>query len=156
MDKQKINLEENQLLTVYSDWENQKGVIGTVLLIKRLKKGLPFILKDTKTIKIPKKESFHGNDFFKWHEEEQVLGECNQYNYEKWLCKVIKSQNPSYEINGIYSFNIRYLEGVFEDSQIFSNSKKDDEEQDEDFYRKQWENKNLIDEFVKVNGEEIY
>ena len=47
------------------------------------------------------------------------------------------------------------LEGSFEDSQIFSNS-KDDDEDDENLYKEHWKNKNLIDEFVKFNGEEIY
>ena len=94
-------------------------------------------------------------DFFNWTDEEKNLGVCNQYNYEKWLCKIVKSNNPSYQNGSEYSFNIRYLEGSFEDSQIFSNS-KDDEDDDENTYKEQWKNKNLIDEFVKVNGEEIY
>lgn len=155
MDKSKNDFRANILVTVFSDWENQKGIIGTAMLVKRIKKGLPFILKDTQTVKVVKKESFHGTDFFNWTNEEKNLGECNQYNYEKWLCKMIKSTNPAYQVNELYTFNLRYLEGSFEDSQIFSNS-KDDEDDDENAYREQWKNKNLIDEFVKVDGEEIY
>lgn len=145
----------NDLVTVFSDWENQKEIIGTVLLIKRIKKGLPFILKDTQIVKVPKKQSFHGTDFFNWTEEEKTLSKCNQYNYEKWLCKVITSENEKYNVNEVYTFNLRYLEGFLEDSQIFSNC-KDDETDDENVYKEQWKNKNLIDEFIKVNGEEIY
>lgn len=151
----KTNFKTNNLVTIFSDWENQKGIIGTGLLVKRVKKGLPFILKDTQIIKVPKKETFHGTDFFKWSEEEKPLGICNQYNYERWVCKIIKSNNPKYNVNETYTFNFRYLEGSFEDSQIFSNVKDDDDE-DEESYKNQWKNKNLIDEFVKVNGEEIY
>lgn len=145
----------NTLVTIYSDWENQKDVIGTGLLVKKLKKGLPFILKDSQTVKTVKKESFHNTDFFNWTDEEKTLGECNQYNYEKWLCQIVHSSNLSYEIGKSYRFNLRYLEGSFEDSQIFSNSKNDDED-DENLYKEHWKNKNLIDEFVKFNGEEIY
>lgn len=145
----------NTLVTIYFDWENQKDVIGTGLLVKKLKKGLPFILKDSQTVKTVKKESFHNTDFFNWTDEEKTLGECNQYNYEKWLCQIVHSSNPSYEIGKSYRFNLRYLEGSFEDSQIFSNS-KDDDEDDENLYKEHWKNKNLIDEFVKFNGEEIY
>ena len=155
MDNTKNKLKANNLVVIFSDWENQKGIIGTGLLLKRLKKGLPFILKDTQTVKVPTKKTYHGMDFFNWTDEEKNLGVCNQYNYEKWLCKIVKSNNPSYQNGSEYSFNIRYLEGSFEDSQIFSNS-KDDEDDDENTYKEQWKNKNLIDEFVKVNGEEIY
>lgn len=155
MDNSKSKLKANNLVIIFSDWENQKGIIGTGLLLKRLKKGLPFILKDTQTVKIPNKKTYHGMDFFNWTDEEKNLGVYNQYNYEKWLCKIVKSNNPSYQNGSEYSFNIRYLEGSFEDSQIFSNS-KDDEDDDENTYKEQWKNKNLIDEFVKVNGEEIY
>lgn len=155
MDNSKSKLKANNLVIIFSDWENQKGIIGTGLLLKRLKKGLPFILKDTQTVKIPNKKTYHGMDFFNWTDEEKNLGVYNQYNYEKWLCKIVKSNNPSYQNGSEYSFNIRYLEGSFKDSQIFSNS-KDDEDDDENTYKEQWKNKNLIDEFVKVNGEEIY
>jgi len=83
MDNTKNKLKVNNLVVIFSDWENQKGIIGTGLLLKRLKKGLPFILKDTQTVKVPNKKTYHGMDFFNWTDEEKNLGVCNQYNYEK-------------------------------------------------------------------------
>lgn len=146
----------NNLVTVFKDWENQKDIIGTVMLVKKLKTGLPFILKDSTTIKIPRKESYHGTDFFNWTDEEKILGSCNVYNYEKWLCKIIKSNDKSFAPNELHNFNLRFLEGNFEDHEIFSKYNKEDEEDTEINYREKWQNKNLIDEFIAVNGEEIY
>lgn len=151
------DLKANKLVTVFNDWENQKDIIGTVLLIKRLKRGLPFILKDTVTKKVPEKKQFHETIFFEWSDEEEALETTKVYSYEQWLCKVIKSVNPSYPINTEVRLNIRYLKGDFEDAQIQSNYKNlDDEELEEEAYLSQWKIKNLMDNFIEVNGEEIY
>lgn len=151
------DLKANKLITVFNDWENQKDVIGTVLLIKRLKRGLPFILKDTVTKKVPEKKQFHETIFFEWSDEEEALETTKVYGYEQWLCKVIKSVNPSYPINTEVRLNIRYLKGDFEDAQIQSNYKNlDEDELEEEAYLTQWKIKNLMDKFIEVNGEEIY
>lgn len=157
METIKEDLKTNKLVTVFNDWENQKDIIGTVQLIKRLKKGLPFILKDTVTRKVPEKKQFHETIFFEWSDKEEALETTKVYSYEKWLCKVIKSVNPSYPVNTEIRFNIRYLKGDFEDSKIQSNYKDlDNEELEEDTYLVQWKIKNLIDNFIEIDGKEIY
>lgn len=152
----KKELSKNNFITVFEDWENEKEIIGTICLIKKIKNGLPFILKDTETVKVPKKETFHSTDFFKWSDEEKSLGICKVYNYERWLCKMIKPIKKNYAKNTLYTFNIRYLEGAYDDSKIFSQYNKNDDEEDEKSYKELWKNKNLIDEFVSVDGEQIY
>ncbi len=151
MELKKSHLKQNNIITAFEDWENCKKPIGTVILLEKLKTGLPFILKDSQTIKKATKESFHSTDIFKWTDEEKSLGSCNVYNSEKWICKIIKSEDfNKYPNSSLHRLNIRYLEGNFEDSQIFSSSSNEDE------YDKKIENKTLVDTFLKVNGEEIY
>ena len=152
----KKSLLKNSFITIFEDWENEKDIIGTVCLIKKVRNGLPFILKDTEIIKVPKKETFHSTDFFRWSDEEKSLGICKVYNYERWVCKMIKPVKQNYAKNGIYTFNIRYMEGIYEVSKIFSQYNKDDDEEDETSYKDLWKNKNLMDEFISVNGEQIY
>lgn len=146
----------NHLVTVYTDWQNQKDVIGTALLIKKLKKGLPFILKDTVVVKVP--EKVQGLEIFEWTEEEKGLGICKVYNSERWLCKMIKSEKEQYPINQEFRFDIRYLEGNFADAEIQSEYKEltEDDVEEEQQYISEWKTKNLMDEFLLVNGEQIY
>ena len=151
------DLKSNNLITVFNDWENQKDIIGTVLLIKRLKRGLPFILKDTISVPTPEKKQFHETIIFEWTNKEQTLETTKVYGYDQWLCKIIKSVNSSYPVNSEARLNIRYLKGDFEDSQIYSNYKNyDEDELEEEEYLSKWKIKNLMDKFIEVNGKEIY
>lgn len=157
MDISQEDLKANNLVTIFKDWENQKNVIGTALLIKRLKRGLPFILKDTISVPTPQKKQFHETIIFEWTDKEKALDTTKVYGYEQWLCKIIKSTDDAYSINTEARLNIRYLKGDFEDSQIQSNYKNPDEDElEEEEYLNKWKIKNLIDSFVEVNGEQIY
>lgn len=157
MDIEQEQLRAHNLVTVYKDWENQKNIIGTALLIKRLSKGLPFILKDTVTIRVPEKKQYHSIEFFEWSDEEQALENTKVYSYEKWLCKIIKSLDEAYPINHEIRANIRYLKGNFTDSEIQSNYKNyDDDDLEEEEYQNQWKMKNLMDTFIEVNKEQIF
>lgn len=157
MDIEQEELRAHNLVTAYKDWENQKDMIGTVLLIKKLSKGLPFILRDTVTVKVPEKKQYHSIEFFEWSDKEQALDTTKVYSYEKWLCRVVKPVSSDVHVNTEMRINIRYLKGDFSDSEIQSNYKNSDEDDlEEEGYQKQWKIKNLMDTFIEVNGEQIY
>ena len=154
------HFKENQLITIYKDWENEKEVIGTGRLIKFKKKGLPFILKDTDIIKQPNTLSFHGQVITEWEEKEINLSVYRIYNYERWDVKIIKSQIPFYKIGNTYSLNIRYFVDSATDKEYFKiiNENEDlTEEQEEEKYISECISKNLpIDRFLTYGGIQIY
>jgi len=145
-----------QMITVYQDWENEKIPIGTALLLKKVRSGLPFILKDMEEIKVPKTVTFYEEKITTWELKKKPLTSYNLYSYEKWLVFIVKSDNSFFKEKNTYTLNIRYFIKEVNDSELAS-VVFDDLELTEEDYIKYCKNKNkIIDKFMEIDGIELF
>lgn len=132
---------------------NNTDIIGTGLLLTKLYNGLPYINEDTKLVTTPIEIEILGEKQVMAHKTERVsLKNYPVYNYQKWKVKLIKSENENYVENEIYTFNIPYLVGYFNDKNLPGSYDIDDEE-----YLKWCKDENkLIDKFIEIDGVELF
>jgi hypothetical protein len=153
---------QNALVTIYEDWENEKNIIGTGILIEKRGNGHSFILKDTTKVNVPNTLTFHGQVVTEWIVRDKNLPYYNLFSYERWNILLTVSKNPRYKNNTIYTLNKRYLVEYTTDerlSKIIGKGKREDylEDQEEEKYIEECIKLNKpIDKFLKVDGISIY
>lgn len=148
-------LEPYKLVTVYEDWENEKKPIGTALLLKKRRNGLPFVLKDMIETRVPKTISIYDEKITNWETVEKPLTNYNLYSYQKWDVLIIKSNNSKYDRNRVYTLNIRFFVKEVNDSELKLHHKEKELTEEEYLLLCKKKNK-IIDNFIKVNGIEIF
>lgn len=151
----KEDFQPYKIVSLYENWQEEKNMIGTGLLLRKKRNGLPFILKDTYVDYEASTISFHDEPITEWKQVEKSLGKYNLYSYQRWDIKMIKTQSPRYVNGQIYTFNIRFFIGEVKDRHLYSDDKE--KEITEEEYLTDCKKKNKsIDTFIKVNGVEIF
>lgn len=144
-----------KFVSLYENWQEEKGMIGTGLLVRKKRNGLSFILRDTYTEIEPSTTSFYEEPITEWKQVEKSLGKYNLYSYQRWDVKIIKSQSPKYQHGMMYTFNIRYFVGEVKDNQILSEQSQNEITEEE--YLMECKKKNRpFDSFIKINGIEMF
>lgn len=151
-----MKLKPFSLVPIYDDWENEKKLIGSGILMKKRRNGLPFILKDTYTLLRPDTVSFYNQPITKWVEQTMPLANYNLYSYQKWDVKIIKSSNAHYEVGKIYTFNIRYLIDQISDFEVKSKEHFKDDITEEEYIKQCIKKNKMIDKFIKIDGIELF
>jgi hypothetical protein len=151
-----MNLLQYQVVPIFEDWENESNLIGSAILLKRRRNGLPFILKDTYSLVRPDTVSFYNQPVTKWIEVNMPLEKYNLYSYQKWDVKIIRSNNPRYQPGKIYTINIRYFIKQVNDLEVKSREHFKDELTEEEYIKLCLKKNKMIDKFMKIDGVELF
>jgi len=87
---------KGQIIKIYSDWYNKKGLIGEAILIEKVRDGLSFI------------QSEENEDGVSYNTHNQPV-----HNYERWIVEYKSSPDRFSNIVGQRAqVNLYYLEGI--------------------------------------------
>lgn len=152
----KTDLYKGSIIEVFEDWQNCQKPIGLACLVEKKRDGLTFIIKDSYKTKVANKTIIYNEPYYDWQWQELPLGQYVIYNYERWDCYIIKSCNPKYKDEEIYSLNVRYAMGNYKDSNIITSKRKKKDMTEEEYLSLCVSEGKPIDTFIKVNGIEIF